>query len=337
MKILDLITGNGSGWVMVFPRGKHYINKYELILDCNDKFFGTVKEWWENSTFKKPYLDKGHEFNERYGEFTDMRVTDKGLEMFLVLNDEGKKLLKDGTYTYLSPTFTDAADSNGKSFQNVVYTVSLVNSPALLVLDKIQNQIALSAKGEKEPKIKQGGFNMDLRELIAGKMKLDLAANDSSILAKIDELINSGATIEELKIELEKMKGALQTATDELTVMKDEKQKAMEALEAIQKETIKSEASGVIDLAIKDGQYHPAMKDFKVAQYIEKKEEVLKELSLIPKVKTNIQQMTIANSEKTFDISEENKAILLDAGYDLEKPEDMKLAQKFLESLKEDK
>jgi phage I-like protein len=321
--------GTGSGWVLVFPRGKHYINKYETILDCNDKFFKTVELWWNNSTFKKPFLDKGHEFNESFGTFSEMRVTDKGLEMLLTLTEEGKELIKSGKYEYLSPTFGDAKDSEGKSFKNVIFTVSLVNYPALLVLDKIQNQIALSG-GMGETIIKEGGSHMELRELIARMMKLSLAADDGSILAKIEELINSGATVEDLQAEILKMKAEVEAAKSALTTAEGEKAEAQEALSALKKSANEEEAKKVVEEAITFGQYHPGLKDMKVEAYLSNKDSVLKELSVIPKKSTDSQLSSSIVDGVTF--SAEDKAILLDAGYNLEDPKDLALAKKFIES-----
>jgi hypothetical protein len=324
-----VLQESGSGWVMVFPRGKHYINKYNIVLDCNDKFFNSVKSWWENSTFKKPFLDKGHEFNERYGEFTDYRITDKGLELYLNLNDEGKELVKSGKYEYLSPTFTDAADSNGEKYKNVIFSVSLVNNPALLVLDKIQNQIALSFNGDEEfDTQKKGGSTMELREVIAGKLSLSLAADDSSILTKIEELIKSGATVEDLMAKIQMMKDELAGAKEELAVAQDEKKKACDELSVIKAEAEKAEAEKVIDEAIKCGQFHPALKELKLSQYMSSKDDVLKELSVLPKVENKVQSTSSGVIEGSF--SELDKAILLSVDYDLNDPKDIKLANEYL-------
>jgi len=333
MKEFEMTLQSGSGWVVVFPRGKHYINKYEMVLNCDDKFFSTVEKWWKNSTFLKPYLDKGHEFNEKYGEFTEYRITDKGLEMFLVLNEEGKELVKSGKYEYLSPTFNDAADSNGVSFKNVIFTVSLVNYPALLVLDKIQNQIALSM-GEDDIKTKGGSPMKELRELVTSKLKLNLAADDVSILTKLEELINSGATIEDLKAEIATLKGEADAAKMALKKVEDEKKVVCEELDALKKTSQQSEAEKVINEAITLGQFHPSLKDMKVEQYLTNPDMVKKELAVLPKKENKNSEMIIIDGAG-FECSAENKAILLDAGYDLSKPEDIKLAKEFLESQKE--
>jgi hypothetical protein len=333
---------SGKGWVLVFPRGKHFINKYDFILDCNDNFFSGIKDWWENSTFKKPYIDKAHEFGEKYGEFTDLRITGKGLEMFMVLNEAGKELIKSGKYEYLSPTFNNAADSTGKQFQNVIFSVSLVNSPALMVLDKIQNQIKLSMQGDDENyKTKKGGSLMDLRELVAGKLKLSAGADDLSILTRIETLLNAEITIGELKDEITGMKKSLEDSTTKLSVVEKEKgelaekhKKASEALDKMQLDAIDAESKSVIDEAIKLGQFHPALRDMKIEQYKKDKDSVVKELSVLPK-KEGDKKMTIAGAgDKSFDCSEEDKAILLDAGYDLTKDEDLALAKQFLDDMK---
>jgi hypothetical protein len=330
MMNLNIELEKGSGWVTVFPRGKHFINKYQMVLNCDERFFNSVKAWWDSSTFKKPYLDKDHSFQERYGEFTDYRITDKGLELFLVLNDEGKELVKSGKYQYLSPTFDDANDSNGKPFKNVIFSVSLVNYPALLVLDKIQNQIALSFEGEID-KTKIGGSGMELREIVAGKLKLSLAADDSSILAKLEELINSGATIEDLKGKIEMMKAELESKEMELKKVEGEKEEAENALSVIKEKAEKEEAVKVVDEAIKCGQFHPSLKELKVSAYLSDKESVMKELALLPK-KDGDKKLTVSGND-TLELSADDKKMLEAVGYDLSKPEDMALAKKFLQGV----
>lgn len=323
----------GEGWVVVFPRGKHYINKYNLVLNCDEKFFSTIKAWWENSTFKKPYLDKGHEFNEKYGDFTDMRITEKGLELFLKLNEGGKELLKKGVYEFLSPTFDDAKDSNGVLYHNVIFTVSLVNYPALLVLDKIQEQIALSYNGESSNKIKlKGGSQMELREIIAKKLKLNLASDDQSIIDRLQQLLDEGATIEDLQAELIKIKDELKATQEQLKASEDSK-KAVEAeLDGIKKATILKEAEKVIDEAIKFQQFHPSLKELKLELYLKDPEAIKKELAILPKKGTDVQK-TVTTTEGGLELSVEDKKILEDAGYDLSKPEDIKLAKRYLESI----
>lgn len=331
MKILDVLkAAAGSGWVLVFPRGNHYIHKYDKVLKCDDTFFNSVEKWWKESSFKKPYLDKGHDFDEKYGEFTEYRITDAGLEMFLTLNEAGKELVKSGMYDYLSPTFGDAKDSNGKEFKNVIFTVSLVNYPALLVLDKIQNQIALSF-GEGDHNNKGGSEMKELRELVAGKLKLNLAADDASILAKLEELLNAGATIEDLKTEIEKMKSEVQAAKDAAKTAEAGKVKAEEELSALKASAVDDEAKRVIDEAISLGQYHPSLKDMKVEQYKTNKDLVMKELAVLPKTQQTGKQ-TGNPAVDALNFTEEDKAILLAAGYNLEDPKDLELAKKFVET-----
>lgn len=333
---------SGEGWVMVFPRGEHYIDKYETTLNFNDKFFSSIEKWWKGSTFKKPYLDKGHAFDEKYGEFTEYRITDKGMEMYLILNDEGKALVKSDKYSYLSPFFGNMKDSSGKKFENVVLAVSLVNSPALMVLDKIKDQIALSIKGN-ENKIK-GGSQVEIRELLASKLKLSFAADDMSILTRIDELLNAGATIDDLKAEIQTMKDELKSANDKLAeselackTARDEKKKMSDELSIIKTKQLNDEAVSVIDEAIKLGQYHPSLKEMKVESYIKDKDSVMKELAVIPKVEKK-GQITSSNVESfSCSITEEDKKIFEDAGYDLSKPEDVALAMKCLSLNKEGK
>ena len=327
MMELSLAVQTGEGWVTVFPRGKHYINKYNLVLNCDDKFFGEINKWWNGSTFKKPYLDKNHEFGERYGEFTEMRINDEGLQMYLRLTDEGKELLKSGKYEYLSPTFNDAKDSEGRLYKNVVFTVSLVNYPALMVLDKVQQQIALSIEGDN--KNNKGGKPMELREIVASKLSLSLAADDGSILAEIERLLNEGATIEDLKAEIQKMKDALAGAEAEKLKAVEEKEELSAKLSALEVEGKKAEAERVIDEAIELGQFLPALKELKMEQYLSSPESIKKELSVIPKTPAG-RQKSSSGGQDHLELSAEDKAILEDAGYDLSKPEDMKLAKEFL-------
>ena len=323
----------GEGWVLVFPRGKHYIDKYEFILNCDDKFFSSIEQWWKTSDFKRPYLDKGHEFNERFGDFTDYRVTDLGLELYLKLNKEGLEMVKNGTYEYLSPTFCDAKDSSGTEYENVIYTVSLVNYPALLVLDKIQNQIALSAKKDGDLKITKGGSEMELREKIAGKLKLNFSADDGSILTRIEELLNADTSIESIKLEVAKWKTEAETSLQALQAQTLKTTEMETTLMSINKKVLEDDAKKVVDEAIRLGQYHPALKEMKVEQYLASPDSVKKELSVLPKVTPDKQKTSSIVDGVEF--SAEDTAILLSAGYDLDDPKDLKLAKQFIEKQKE--
>ena len=194
----------------------------------------------------------------------------------------------------------------------------------------------LSVEGKKRFSKNSGGSGMELTQRIAGMLKLDLAADDMSILTKIKDLLDAGATIEELKAEVARMAGELEAANLACKTAQDEKKKMETELSAIKEKEIKSEAEKVIDEAITLSQYHPSLKDMKVEAYIKDKDSVLKELAVIPKVKPGT-QLTLS-ADGSSQISESDKLILLDAGYDLTKPEDVALALKALAIMnKEDK
>ena len=335
--ILDLIKdgSKGEGWVQVFPRGKFFINKYNLWLTCDEAFFAQVQSWWENSKFKKPYLDKDHEFKESYGQFSDLRITDQGLEMFLVLNDPGKELLKIGQYQYLSPTFMDMKDVDGNPFKNVLVSVSLVNSPALMTLEPLQTQIALSGQN-----IRLGGNKVDLKTILCTRLNLSLGADDGSILGKLEELINSGATIDDLKQQVEDWKaqaGAAEAsakdamakceiAQTEADKAKKAQDDSAEELKLLKLGSLQKEAEDVIDLAIANQQYHPSLKDMKMKLYLVNKEDVLKELELIPKKESDKRTTVTDKKGNELKLSAEAIEIYEKAGYDMTKPEDVALA-----------
>jgi hypothetical protein len=133
------------------------------------------------------------------------------------------------------------------------------------------------------------------------------------------------------------MKEDLASASEQLGILTDEKKKACDALDKIKADSLELEAVTIIELAIKDGQYHPALKDMKLEQFKTNPDSVKKELSIIPKVDPSKALTRTDNEIKSLDgMSEDDKAILLDAGFDLSKPEDMELAKKFL-ALQEDK
>ena len=312
----------GAGWVMVFPRGKHYVNKYQTVLNFDDKFYNNVVKTWTQSKFKPPYLDKDHDMRESYGNFTDYRVTPKGMEMYLQLNDAGKDLLKSGQYQFLSPTFGKSKDADGVEYETVVFTVSLVNAPALMVLESLQKQIALSmAEGNNS----KGGPLVGLKETVAIKLGLNPEADDSSILNAIDTLLNGDKDISSVKLSLKAESEKVIQLSADLEKATQKQKEAEDALKVVKLTSLKDEAEKVIDEAIALQQYHPSLKEMKVKAYMANKEDIIAELKLIPAKKEGDKKYSTSSSGDKYELSAQDRKIAEDAGYDLSKPEDMKL------------
>lgn len=67
-----------------------------------------------------------------YGWIQDVKLEDETLYGLVEWNDEGKKVINDKTYLYLSPEIIhDYKDDNGKEWGEILFRAALTNSPAL--------------------------------------------------------------------------------------------------------------------------------------------------------------------------------------------------------------
>jgi hypothetical protein len=308
----QVLPTGGDQWILVFPRGKHYIQKEDTWLDFNDAFFGQIADAFDDDRLTKPFIDKNHEYQESFGNITSYNIDDAGMHFQVKLNNAGIDLVRSEQYKYISPSFGPMVDTTKTPHENVLLAVSLTNIPALMAtIPSLQDQLT-----NLENKIK-GEKNM-FHELTS-ILNLQDGASESTIAAAIQSMMDSGqekdAIIAELKAELEKLQAdmaekdaVMQEQGDELTKLKTEQATV--------------EAEKVVDKAIELQQFHPAVRDIKIKAYLSDKDAVLQEIALLPK-KDTVQLS--GNTPNSSDLTTLDYQIMDNLGLDRNKPEDVQL------------
>lgn len=325
---------NGEGWILVFPRGRHYFQKYDEWVSFDDKFFEEIADGFDSKTLGRPFVDKEHELAESYGEILDYRWDSRGMEFKVRLNDVGKLLVSSRQFKYISPAFGRMKDIEGKEHKMVLYAISLVNFPALMgAVEDLQTQLQLkNGQIKKKTEVKKmAKLKLDANKLTSlkgfvdeGKIKnlvnhsvVKLQATEEGIdVAEVQDVL---AGLVEM---LDEMKARIETVTAEKKAAEDAATKINEEVAEMKAKALKEEAEVVILQAIKDGQYQPVLKELKVSQYVENKETIEKELSLLPKIKDG--QKTKVSNSGIVTLSAEDREIAKAAGYDLSDEKELK-------------
>lgn len=310
--------------ILVFPRGKHYIQKYDKWLNFDDKFFNEIAESFECEDLVKPFIDKNHELRESFGDVIGYQTDTEGMYFEIRLNNEGKELVKENSYKYHSPSFGSVIDTKGNEHVNALVSVSLTNIPALMSsIPVLQEQLEL----EKNSKPKKRRQTMNLKELTQ-KLELQEEASITAIAEAVQKLMDEG--VEKAQI-VDELKATIAKLTEDKAQVEEAMNKVNEELSTIKQAELQKSAESTIDLAIKDGQYHPALKDLKIKQFIANKDEVQKELEVIPKLKEG-QQSSISHEDETK-LTNEDKEIMISLDMDPSNEDDKKT---YLEANKDD-
>ena len=98
-------------------------------------------------------------------------------------------------------------------------------------------------------------------------------------------------------------------------------------LQEIKKKDLEKEAKEVIEKAIENGQYNPKLLDLKIEQYMRDKETILKELEILPKIDSE-RKSSNGDIETGFNLTAEEKEIMLEAGLDPKTSEDVEIFKK---------
>jgi outer membrane murein-binding lipoprotein Lpp len=306
---LELSDDAPEQWVKIFPKKKIYVAKYKMTFDFNDKFFQEIVTNFENPKLFKPYIDEEHDLKKKNGDITALEIKDDGLYGRVKLNDRGYQAIKGRVYSYQSPEWGKRTDTEGKVYENVLWTVSLTNTPAMEgELPTLQDQFQLS-KGEKM-ELEKKLIELKARSKKTYKLAEGVEATDPALL---DELWSA---IEELMAKYAAVKG-------EKEAVEKEKEVAEEEVAAMKTEKLKAEAESVVKLAIERGQFSPKLFDLKVNQYLKDKEAVTTELSLIPEVKTGSLNLG-SKKDDGFKLSNDDVIVMKAAGLDPEKSDDVK-------------
>jgi hypothetical protein len=301
--------------IIIFPRGKYYVQRYDKYLNFNNDFFGEIINNFDSKVSFEPFMDKQHELKESYGDIENLTIKDNGLYATLNLNDLGVKAIKSREYRYLSPSFGELTDNEKKLHKNVLFSVSLTNVPALLAtMPKLQEQLKLELGKEKENKKEES--KMTELNMALG---LNSEASDQVVL---NAVLDMQTELEGVKKERDELKYRAEKAEKTASELGDE-------LKQIENVQLEKEAKEVIKLAIDKGQYHPKLQELKISQYKNDKESVLAELALLPEKPA--EQMTV-NTEEKVDLSQEDRDIMKAQKLDPSKKEDI---DKFKEWTKE--
>ena len=113
--------------------------------------------------------------------------------------------------------------------------------------------------------------------------------------------------------------------------MSEENEEMKNQLAQIEAEKTEAEAEKVVLEAIEKGQYEPAVKDLKVAQYKENKEWILKELEAIPVKENRTHTLTAKTVTGNADFSAEDREIMLSLNMN---PDDAEERKAFLNDTK---
>ena len=307
-KQIELDSKKAEYEIKVFPRKKMYIAGYNTTIDCNEAFFTEMIDNFNNTKLFKPYLDVNHKLEENQADIIDLYQKPDGLYAKIVLTPAGYEAIKDRKYRYISPEFGERTDTDGKKYNNVLWAITLTNIPAMEGnVPTLQEQIKLQGASMSNKKL--------TTKLEAYKLMTELDPAVKEFLTELGSVLDENETImAEMKAKIGVLTGEVDEASAENEEMKSE-------LAKIEKDTLELEAKSVIENAIKLGQFHPSLQDLKIEQYVKDAESVNKELSLIPKSKSDGQAVSgISSSTK---LSSEDRDIMLSAELDPSKPEDV--------------
>ncbi len=308
--------------IQIFPRGKVYIEKYDEWKECDDAFFDELIKNFNDPSLSKPKIDKDHDFGISHGDIIDLEKTDKGLFANVYINDLFYDAVINRHYNYISPAFGERTGTDGVKHNTVLNAASLVNYPALEgTIGDVQSQMLFFRKLLKEGDYME--FEKRLAE-IEGKlsaMTLDKTGDiglSKEILGMAkeinSELLKTNNTVIELNKSVEDGKKELSKVNDELTAKKEE-------LNVIKTAELKKEAEAVVKQAIEDGQFHVALFDKKVKDYILDKNNVLDEIKVLPKIPKKGQQ-SFSGGQEMSRMSEEECKMFEELGLD---PKDEKV------------
>lgn len=309
-----------DAWIKAFPRGKAYIQKYDTTLTFDDKFFASIAEAFNSDKLSKPFIDIDHDFGKSYGELVAYEIRDDGMYFKANLTEDGKALIAERGYKYVSPAWGVTKDTDGNEYVKL-HTISFTNAPALEgALPTLQSQLFAASKNNAcefvlASEIITGVKAMDLTK-VTSFFGLNKDADVDSIYAAAFELSKkvqeSEAKVLELNTKL----------TETETKKTEAENKAIELgkkLTEIENEKLGAEATEFLKTNIELGKIHPATQDIWKGRFMANKQAALDEMELIP-AKESFQ---LSGSALAGNVSPEDAAIMLRAELDPKNPEDV--------------
>lgn len=298
--------------ILIFPRGKFFIEHLDDWIEFNDDFFNEILASFADENLAKPFIDKNHEKGESFGDIEELYIADDGLHAKIKLNEKGVELIKGREYRYISPWFGSFTDTQGQEHKWVLFSVSLTNIPALSgELPELQEQIQLEAKRMEK-------FKKQFAKL--GKVAFENKWIELEAFETDEDIINLLETVYSKLSELQELSTKIEQVLQEKTEMEKQLNKTKEELANLEQANLEKEARETIKLAIEQGKYPASLFELKVEQYKRNKEDIVKELSLIP-----AKQKATATSSVSTQLSEDDIRIMEMAKLDPQNPKDIEL------------
>lgn len=317
---MEIKPTKGIQTILVFPRGKFYIEKYQDWVTFDDNFYNQIIDSYNSETIRKPFIDKNHELKESYGILSNPKIEDDGLYYEAELTDKGVELVQSGEYMNISPTFGEIIDNQGKKYNNALISVSLTNIPALLTnIPDLREQLELMRVNSYKTFELSNILGEKMKNLeITRKLELTPEASDEAIAMAIQTLIDKGATAEELIAQKENIIETLNKKIDELTMKTETAEKEVEEMKQAES---KKEFENLFMVALESGMILPAEKEDYLELWSTKKDLCIKQLSKFKKKQA-------IHSFNTIELNDEDKKIMRMAGLDYQKSEDVSFYKK---------
>lgn len=138
---------------------------------------------------------------------------------------------------------------------------------------------------------------------------------NASETAAINEIVK-------LKAENETSKKSVAELSDKLKSSENARLELSAEIQKMNSEKLASEAKAVITQAVKSGKIHPSVADIYENRYLTGKEDVIKELSLIPE---NWSVQLTANNPDNSELNDKQSALMIEAGLNPKDAEDVKI------------
>ena len=309
---------NNEQVIQVFPRKKVFIEKYKTNINFDDKLFDQIISNFNNETLFKPFIDKDHELKESFGDITELFKNEKGLFARVKLNNLGIDAVKNGVYKYISPEWGSRSNTQNKQFRNVLWAITFTNIPALEgELPTLQDQIKLTREVHyMDYKQKLAHFEGRLN----GNYRLQEGEEQSVPMNFVMEMLNA---LKDVTAQMEEALGA----KEQVERVAEEATAELNKFKASQREKNKKE---FFDFVVKEGILHPA----KVTDWEEiydTNEEWARKMLKKDGFTNNNEIQTSRQSENkslTQGLDDLDLKIMKDRGFDIDKPEDVKLYKK---------
>lgn len=310
-----------DGWVLCFPRGDYYFDKYRKTIKFDDSFFDKIASAFKSEKLSKPFVDVDHDFGRSMGDIVDYKIDERGMSFKLALTDEGEELLKKGHYKYISPSWGGVKDTDGNGYTKLL-TISFTNLPAFEGnLPTLQSQLFAASNSADFELIlvekKQRG-DVHMYELTK-HLGLSNEASEDAIYSAVMELSKK---VEAAESEVKTLTAKVAEKESELKSAQDKAIELGNELNAITLSKLESEADVFLKENIELGKIHPATQEIWKARYIKDAQAAKDEMSLIP-AKDGAQ---LSNSGAgVTGASEEEIMAMTKAQLDPKDPEDVKI------------